>query len=113
MLPNYLRLAIKFARGGQKRNFMLGCIGVRSDGAVVASCNGSATSPEPTAHAEARTIRKLDRGAVVYVARIRRDNGLPAMAKPCSVCESKLRAKGVRKVYYTISENEWGTIDMV
>lgn len=111
-MHKYLRIASHIsAKGNPKRKAHIGCVGIRNDGVIVQSWNGCATDVCPTAHAEARLARKLDVGSVVYVARVRRDNGKMAMAKPCRGCERYLRSKGIAKVIYTISENEYGVLE--
>ncbi len=99
-------MALGVARGGVKRNFLLGALGVRDDGAIVTSTNGSCIHPAPAHHAEARLCRKLDKGSTVYVARVAKD-GTPAMAKPCPSCMSILRAKRVAKVIYTTGKSSY------
>lgn len=88
------------ARADQ-RTFLLGAIGVRFDGARVMARNGTSTQRTPEAHAEARLARKLDRGSVVYVARVRCD-GTWALARPCPRCMLRLRSRGVVRVFYTL-----------
>ncbi len=115
-MHKYLTLAGKVShRGEHKRCAHVGAVGVRSDGVIVMSHNGSARedtiAPCPRSHAERRLIRKLDFGSTVYVARTRRDTGDFAMAKPCALCERALRAKGIVKAFYTIGPNEWGCIE--
>jgi hypothetical protein len=102
------RISIK---GNWRRKAHIGCLGVRGDGTLVSSWNGSATDVCPTAHAEARLARKLDAGSVVYVARVRRDNGKLAMSKPCPHCERILRNRGVSRVEYSINEHEFGVLE--
>lgn len=75
------------------------------------SWNGCSTDVAPTAHAEARLAKKLDVGSVVYVARVRCDNGKLAMSKPCPHCERILKNRGVKRVTYTIGENEFGVLE--
>jgi len=109
----YLRIASHVSvKGNQYRRAYLGAIGVRSDGTVVQSYNGSSFERAPDAHAEARLSRKLDHGSTVYVARTRRDNGKIAMAKPCKMCQAVMRNRGITKVFYTINESSWGTIEL-
>ena len=111
-MHRYLHQAAEISlKGAKNRRAYLGAVGIRSDGTIVTSYNGCAENRKPPAHAEARLAKKLDVGAVVYVARTRRDNGEIAMAKPCAHCENALRHRGVRKVVYTIAENEYGTIE--
>lgn len=103
-----------------KRSFLLGCIGVRKDGAFVSSRNGSiqhmfSNSRSPTDnekncsyHAEGRTLRKMDRGGVLYVTRISRKDGSYVMARPCALCQAKIRAQKIKKVYYSINNTQYG-----
>ena len=99
------------------RGFYIGAVGIRKDGAIVKSRNGPVIMDEsvgkssyPAAHAEYRLCRKLDKGAVVFVCRIRRGDGSFALARPCIDCQRRLTSKGVKKVYYTISDTEYGVM---
>ena len=103
--------AVIALRGDQKRSFFLGAIGIRKDGAIVAANNGGSNIPTPPAHAEARLLRKLGNGAYVYVARVTKGGSL-ALAKPCRGCTQGLRNKGVKRVYYSISDDEFGVMDL-
>lgn len=101
----YLNMAAGVALSGSKRrNYMIGAVGIRSDGAIVVSYNGHSQFPERTIHAEYRCAKKLDSGAVVYVARIRID-GSWGNAKPCHSCMKTLISRGVSKIYYTTGIN--------
>lgn len=110
-----LKLAASYAlaknSGGDLRRYRLGAVGVRADGAIVHSRNGSNSEPTPASHAEARLCSRLDRNAVVYVARVSRSGGEFANARPCPRCLAVLRAHQVRKAYYTISASEYGVIE--
>lgn len=46
------------------------------------------------------------RGAVCYVYRRLKD-GTGAMAKPCPSCSNMLKERGIKRVYYTTSDNAW------
>lgn len=108
---SYLQVAAKVATKGAPRDFYLGAVGIRSDGTLVFSCNLPSQLPTPAAHAEARLARKLDQNSTVYVARVLR-NGDFAMSRPCVSCMSALKAKHVKRIFYTIAPNEWGRIDL-
>lgn len=91
-------------------------MGIRRDGVLVFSSNG-ASKPSSCdklririAHAEQRLAQKLGMGAVIYVARLKRD-GSRGLAKPCQNCERILRSRGVVRVYYTIADNEYGVLE--
>jgi len=114
-----LKLAAKYALKRNDRPFLLGAVGIRSDGRIVHSKNSAVIDTFefavykrfPEAHAEARLTKKLGFGATVYVARVSRGSGELAMARPCENCQSILKAFRVKKVYYTISKNQWGRWD--
>ncbi len=97
-----IRVASIFAKSGDaRRDYQLGAIGIRADGAFVLSRNEGTKVRTFPAHAEARLIRKLGKNAtMVIVVRIAKDGKL-AMAKPCVHCEQALRNLNVKKVYYT------------
>lgn len=107
-----------------RREFWLGCIGIRKDGAIVSSKNGpvNLSLPQdkfvkktsrrnifyPTSHAEGRVLRKLGYGGILYVARVSRLTGGYTIAKPCEMCATRIKSKRVEKVYYTISNKQYG-----
>ncbi len=65
----------------------------------------------PSAHAEARVVKKMNYGGTVYVARVSRDGHL-AMAKPCFSCMMAMKSRFVEKVFYSINDGEYGCIDL-
>lgn len=70
------------------------------------------TEPGPaTIHAEIGSVLGVDReiteGATVYVARVNKQDCY-RMSKPCAMCEAVLRHVGIKKVIYSIDENEIG-----
>ena len=92
--------------------FRLAAVGKRCDGIVVNSRSGGWPGQYlPATHAEARLANKLTPGSVVYVARTLK-NGTVAMAKPCVACQNALRHRGVKRVYYTIANKEFGVMDL-
>lgn len=94
------------------RTFLLGAIGIRGDGAIVKARNESTTVPQKTAHAEARLAKRLNVGSIVYVARVSRLNGNYCMSRPCNNCMRLLQNRGVKTIYYTISQSEYGVIEL-
>jgi tRNA(Arg) A34 adenosine deaminase TadA len=121
---NMLKLAAKIALpvGEDYRNFWLGCIGIRKDGVLVSAKNGAVHStamPQedyrilPNSHAECRTLRKLGRGGVLYVARVAKHNHRYACSRPCIMCENMIRSYHVKKVFYTINEFQYGVWDII
>jgi len=113
IVNKYFRLAKQIALKGDtreaKRQYRLGAVGIRSDGAIVTASNIPIRMPNVNAHAETRLAKKLDWGSVVYVVRIC-SNGTLAMARPCRKCQSVMRLKGVKRCYYSISTIEYGVL---
>lgn len=103
-----LERAVEVAKRGQKRDFRLGAMARRKDGALVSSCNSRTQFPSHPAHAEYRCLQKAGKGSIMWIARVNND-GRWAMAKPCGKCQALIRAMAVKKVYYTVGPNEWGT----
>jgi tRNA(Arg) A34 adenosine deaminase TadA len=108
-----LRQAILLSTSPQHRGkFRLGAVGLRADGVIVTAKSGGWPGQYlPATHAEARLANKLTPGSVVYVARTLKD-GTIAMAKPCKACQNALRHRGVKRVYYTIANNEFGVMSL-
>jgi len=92
-----------------KQEYKLGASGLRADGKIVIAHNTKATDRTWNTHAETRLCRKLTPKSVVAVIRVIH-TGTMAMAKPCKSCETCLRRIGVVKVYYSISDNEFGVL---
>lgn len=112
---NYFEIAGKTAQRNQddRRAFLLGAIGIRTDGAMVKSFNAAVKIPTPEGHAEYRASKKLDVGSVVYVARIRRKDGKFGMARPCVSCVNAMKARGVIRCYFTTDNpGEYGILDL-
>lgn len=111
-LRYFFDLAIKVADAkDDRRSFKVGACATRNDGVIIAASNGPTPFQSPLAHAESRLMRKADVGSTVYVVRILRKDGSLAIARPCTDCAGVLRAKRVKKVYYSISPNEYGLFD--
>ena len=111
---NYFEIAGKLAtKKKDRRYYFLAALGIRSDGTAVSSVNGApAEGPMREAHAEYRLSKKLDYGAIVYVARVRIGDGTFGMAKPCLDCQKALRSRGVKKVYYTLGNDKFGVLNV-
>lgn len=108
---HYLKIAAEAAKRGEPRNFYLGCVGIRNDGAMVFSNNTKTQQPLIETHAEFKIAKRLTPESTLYVARILR-NGSFAMAKPCKLCFRTLRARGVETIFYTICDGEFGRINV-
>jgi hypothetical protein len=109
---SYFEIAGKFTQSkADGRSFLLGSVAIRGDGAMVRAMNAPSIEPNRMAHSEYRVSRMLDSGATVYVARIRLIDGSFGMAKPCRDCYKILKGKRVKRIYYTINDNEYGVIE--
>lgn len=94
------------------RNYFLGAVGIRNDGVIVISRNIISDSETSYCHAETKLVKKLDKGAIVYVARVLKLNGSFANARPCVDCIRAMKRKNVKRVYYTISDDKYGVLDL-
>lgn len=117
-VPLLCRAARAAAKISTRQEHRLAAVGLRADGAVVTATNKAVRIVTPRgvegkklwhSHAEARLCRKLDAGAVVFVARVRQDGW--AMARPCARCLSLLRMRRVSAVYFTVAADEYGVVD--
>ncbi len=90
------------------RTYLLGAVAVRGDGCIVKSANGPSPVPNREVHVEYKLCKKLDHDAVIYVARVRKGDGSFVNARPCEACRKMMRSRRVKKVYYTISDSEFG-----
>lgn len=89
-------------------NFYLAAVALRKDGTLVCSVNNMVRQPTPSAHAEARVLRKAGAGSILWVSRVLKDGVTWAKAAPCKTCRTLINNKLVSKVYYTIGPNEFG-----
>jgi len=107
------------------KNHWFGCVGIRSDNAIVYSRNIPAhigkeagSAKIKAAHAEARLVQKLDYGSEIYVVRIAKkktedDSSTFLIARPCCMCETVIRSKKIRRVYYSINNDQYGVWDPI
>lgn len=114
MIPAMFHVAAKVALSRKdKRNYCVGAVGIRNDGTIVKSRNSSNPNiRNPKVHAEYKLSKKLDKYSIVYVVRIRPGDMSFALAKPCPDCERILRSKKVTTIYYSISNQEYGVLDL-
>lgn len=109
-VEKFFNLASKIAKKGDiRRHYRIGAVGIRSDGTVVVSNNSACHHPQKAAHAEARLVRKLNQGSIVFVVRILADDTL-ANARPCDACQAVLRRRGIERVIYSIGDFHYGVI---
>jgi tRNA(Arg) A34 adenosine deaminase TadA len=112
-VEKYFRLAKEVAIKGDstnlRRHYRLGAVGIRSDGTVVTASNIVCQQPHAHAHAEARLVRKLNHGSEIFVVRVLR-NGSLSNACPCIKCQNAMRLRGIKRVYYSISDEKYGVV---
>jgi hypothetical protein len=109
---SYFELAGKIAvENAGDKSWLLAAIGIRNDSAIVSAVNSISQVPNRLLHAERRLTIKLDYGATVYVARVRRLDGKFGMAMPCKSCFKALKYRNVFRCYYTIDSNSFGVIE--
>lgn len=110
----YLDQAIELAKMSDCR-FKHGAVIRKSGKTISVGINHNVNDPKylddetaaihAAVHAEVAAMnacRKVDlNGATIYVARVLK-TGDPRMSKPCENCQKVLKARGVKKVYYTL-----------
>ncbi len=110
-MKKYFELAKRIAmKELNHKHYWFGAVGIRSDGKIVISKNIVNCGRDINCHAETRLSRKLDVGSVVYVVRVSKVNGDLLYARPCIGCQNKMKAAGVKEVFYSINNNEWGQL---
>lgn len=110
---DYFNIAAKLTTAKEdKRSFLLGSIAIRSDGAMVSAINSASETPNRLLHSEYRLAKKCDVGSVVYVCRVRLLDGSFGMSRPCHSCMKTMISRGVSKVYYSISNNSFGSVNL-
>lgn len=108
-MNKYFDLAKQYAlKDKDRKRYYFGAIGIRNDGRIVHATNIRNPAKELNCHAETRLCKKLDKGSEVYLVRINKSGTRFLLAKPCGGCESRMRAKGVKTIHYSISETEFG-----
>lgn len=107
-LNDALKVAIK-GRGKNQKQYHLGCIAIRSDGSVVSAFNSRSRHRAPSLHAEVKALKKAGKANILYISRVMAD-GSWGLAKPCDNCIETIKKHKVKRVYYTISHNEYGVI---
>ncbi len=108
-VEKYFQLAKQAALSKDLRQYKLGAVGIRTDGTIVTSRNLPTRAPNPRAHAEYRLIQKMDWGSIMYVVRVLADGSL-TMSRPCKYCVSSMRLRGIKKCYYSITNDEYGVL---
>lgn len=53
------------------------------------------------------------RGCKIFVARRRKRDGQPAMARPCEICQHVLYNYGIRRAYFTMDNESYGVMKVV
>jgi hypothetical protein len=104
----YLELATQIAEGtlDQEKNTFFCGVAERSDGAIVVSTNIRTKEQFHGAHCEVRLLKKCDVGSTIYLVRIWKD-GTWANAKPCIKCQTLIKNKRVKKVFYSLDKETY------
>jgi deoxycytidylate deaminase len=112
----FLRLAETHASKSRHPRWKMGAIVVSAGRVLGSGTNQPKNDPaiegipltSCSVHAEVSALRGVDAaGATLYVARITRRGGW-GLAKPCHRCEAFVRQSGVRRVVWTMNDDEYG-----
>lgn len=116
----YFKLAKKIATCSQNTDYKHGAVLVKGGSVLNTSCNKNRLvsfasrfctehNGTSTLHAELGAILGIDRaitsGASLYVARVGKDGGL-RLSKPCSMCVAAMKHMNIKKVYWSIDDNQ-------
>lgn len=64
-------------------------------------------------HSEIRTLlRSKKSGDVIYVARVSKSGHSLRKAEPCEMCKLALKDMGVKTVFYSIDNHNWGRLNL-
>ncbi len=122
----FIESSARVAEDSTFPNYRHGAILVRGGSILSSACNKSnhinwankfrnKDCGHATHHAEVGAIlgmaREKTTGATVYVARIGKSGELK-MSKPCEMCQQVLAHVGVKKVYYSIDDDNVGCIKL-
>jgi tRNA(Arg) A34 adenosine deaminase TadA len=122
-IDKYFSIAKKEAKKAKNEDYKHGAVLVKGGSIISVSHNVSIPSKFAdrykihggiaTRHAEINCVLGLDKkvtsGAVLFVVRVSRGGNL-RLSKPCPMCRSVLEYVGVKKVYYSIDNDEYGVI---
>jgi len=117
--------AIEVARSAEGQ-FRLGSVLVRGRRIVSTGTNLTKTHPMQGKyakksgyprriylHAEIRALIKTKKkGDTLFVARLSKNGYSLRLAKPCQTCRLALASEGVKKVVYSVSNNNWETMEL-
>lgn len=107
------------------RLFWIGALGMRKDGSIVKKRNiplrlsgFAAHERNPFSHAEGRVIKAFRTSRIestLYVARVLRESynighTTYGMSRPCSHCQNVIRSAGIKRVFYTVSNFQYGVL---
>lgn len=110
-----LRSVIKVAESSTYDVFRHGAV-IEKGGSIIASGVNSSKATAPkvnvySTHAEVDAINAAGDdnciGASLYVARVARGKNKIANSKPCKRCMAYIMTKGIKRIIYSISDNEW------
>lgn len=114
-----LPYAIKIAEGNDSyEKWPFGCV-IKKGGAIQAvGWNIKKSDPEflddhsmCSVHAEIHALRQMKYradGCVMFIARVLKGGGI-GLAKPCVNCQTVITDSGIKRVLYTIDEDNFGT----
>jgi len=124
-VQKFFNLAIKEAEKSEYSSFRHGAIVCKGGSVIQGSPNKNCLCSFgerfihykgiPTVHAELGSILGVSKtnthNATVYVVRINR-NGTLMNSRPCPMCQGVLFFVGVKRVFYSISDNEYGVLNL-
>lgn len=121
MFPRYLQVALALAQQNSAPKWKLAAVGTLGGAVQGVGINTFEQNASPPGtihwsdlgrHAETNCLRACGKvPKTIYVARATK-KGLPALALPCRNCYTALCEAGVKRVVFTVSPTEYGTINL-
>lgn len=108
MKDRFFEIAIKLAEKSTHPQHRFGCALVKKNKVISIGFNQLKTHPKSKSygnylHAEIHTLLGVAaedlRGAVLYVARVRRCGG-PGYSRPCEICMHAIQQAGIKTVFF-------------
>lgn len=112
-----LRTAIKVAIKSKYKQYKHGCV-LEAGGRIISTGVNASKIKHPkfnkwSTHAETAAILAAGdsaKGCNLYVVRVSTTKYTIGNSKPCAYCQLVIQSAGIKKVFYSITDHEWGTL---
>jgi len=120
MTPEIYNALMKAIERSTHKRHMTGCVIATKKNRIISNgCSHASSFRLHELHSIHAEIHALGRGrhqelnnAIAYIGTRARKSGNIVLSMPCLTCAIALRTAGIRNAFYTISENQYGYIDL-